>query len=164
MLALVRQEPGKLSDISLQIILEQSLSALAHRAQVRRVQLESSVPDDDVFIKVNGGELVQIIVNLLANAVDASPAGSTVTLRARVAGDQLTLTVEDQGSGIREEDLEKIFEPFFTTKAPGEGTGLGLALVSTMVEAHRGRVTVRSEVGVETSIEVTLPTNWSLDQ
>ena len=160
MLSLVRQEPSELARVSLRLVLEQAESALRYRAEQRKVRLDYVPPEQDIELHVNAGELVQIVVNLLANALDASPPGAAVSLRAQVEGDQIVVTVRDQGSGIPEEHMDSIFEPFFTTKPPGEGTGLGLALVNTMVESHRGHVEVESEVGLGSQFQVRLPIDW----
>jgi signal transduction histidine kinase len=160
MLALVRQEPNTVSSVSLKLILDQAETALAHRASQRRVKIVTRELAQDVNLNVNGGELVQVIVNLLSNALDASPPGSEVTLNATVEGSKLHISVVDHGPGIAETDLDRIFEPFYTTKAPGEGTGLGLALVCTMVEAHGGTVSVSSKVGEGSEFIVRLPVDW----
>ena len=88
--------------------------------------------------------LLQVMVNLLSNARDASRAGDGVTIEARVEGDGVRLDVTDQGSGIDEGVRDRLFEPFTTTKPPGEGTGLGLPLVYTIVAEHHGRLDVAS--------------------
>jgi two-component system NtrC family sensor kinase len=161
MLALVRQEPSTISKVSLGLVLDQAESALRHRAERRRVRLDREAPEQDAVLNVNAGELVQIILNLLANAVDASSPGGRVRLRAAVEGRMLVLEVVDEGPGIPEEDVDRIFEPFYTTKRPGEGTGLGLALVSTLVESRLGRISVRSQPGRGSTFRVTIPTDWS---
>jgi len=160
MLALVRQEPNAVSNVSLQLILDQAETALAHRASRRRVKIRSNHEQANVDLHVNGGELVQVIVNLLSNAIDVSPPETEVVLRAKVNGSQLHMSVTDRGAGIPEADLDRIFEPFFTTKSPGEGTGLGLALVCAMVEAHGGQVSVTSTVGEGSEFSVKLPIDW----
>lgn len=160
MLALVRQEPSTVSSVSLRLILDQAETALAHRASQRAVKIVSHAPGEDVQLHVNGGELVQVIVNLLSNAMDASLPDSEVVLEASVEGAKLSLTVSDRGPGIAEEDLDRIFEPFYTTKAPGEGTGLGLALVCTLVESHGGQVRAASVVGEGSEFSVKLPIDW----
>ena len=71
--------------------------------------------------------------------------------------DYLRVDVQDTGTGIAEEDLTKIFDPFFTTKEQGMGTGLGLAVSYGIVEAHRGKITVESEIGKGTTFSVYLP-------
>lgn len=160
MLALVRQQPSTPAPVSLELILEQAASAAAIRARQRGVELARHGPERDVELQVNAGELVQIVVNLLANAIDASPAGAEVTLRTRFDGPRMVLTVEDRGGGVVDDDRERIFEPFYTTKPPGEGTGLGLALVSSMVQSHRGHVSVEARPGGGSVFRVELPTDW----
>ncbi len=164
MLALVRQEPTEIATVPLRIIVEQAVGALRHRAEQRSIQLEAAPVPDDLHVVVNAGELVQILVNLLANAIDASPAGALVELRLRHRESGLQIEVADRGCGIPEEDLEHVFEPFFTTKGPGEGTGLGLALVATMVGFRGGRISVHSDVGEGTVFTVVLPTDWSASE
>ena len=90
--------------------------------------------------------LVQVLINLLGNARDASRSGDSVTIRTAVDEHQVLLTVEDQGSGIESELKDRLFEPFFTTKEPGAGTGLGLALVYSIIEEHYGQITVDSPI------------------
>ncbi|MFE8601784.1 ATP-binding protein [Archangium violaceum] len=105
----------------------------------------------------NTQRLEQVFVNLITNAIDASPRGGQVELFAEEAGEQVRLRVVDQGHGIPPELAQRIFEPFFTTKQPGEGTGLGLALVSSIVREHGGTLEVDSRPGASTTFTVTLP-------
>ena len=161
MLSLVRHESSEVTSISLADVVDQSRSALQHRAQVAGVRLESQPVSADVLIDVNPGELVQVLVNLIANACDASERGGRVLISARVVDGELLVEVRDEGSGIAPEELERVFEPFYTTKAAQHGTGLGLALVSTLVQHRGGRVSVTSDVGVGTTFHVVLPAHWS---
>ncbi len=105
--------------------------------------------------------LVQVLINLLGNARDASSDGDTITIRTVQDEHQVLLTVEDQGSGIDKSIKDRLFEPFFTTKEPGTGTGLGLALVYSIIEEHYGQITVDSPVDLTTMrgtrFTITLP-------
>ncbi|RRJ82248.1 sensor histidine kinase [Aestuariirhabdus litorea] len=103
--------------------------------------------------------LLQVFVNLLSNARDASPPNSEITISCGASEHTLTLSVSDQGSGIPEGIRDTLFEPFVTTKDPGKGTGLGLALVYSIIEEHFGKIEVVSptESGRGTCIQVTLP-------
>src|SRR5690554_5150945 len=105
--------------------------------------------------------LVQVLINLLGNARDASRSGDNVTIRTVQDEHQILLMVEDQGSGIEQELKDRLFEPFFTTKEPGAGTGLGLALVYSIIEEHYGQITVDSPIDEATQrgtrFIVTLP-------
>lgn len=106
--------------------------------------------------------LAQVLINLLSNARDASPPGGSIRVRCAAAGEHtVELTVEDEGSGIPKSIVDRLFEPFFTTKDPGKGTGLGLALVYSIVEEHYGQIAIDSPADPQrqrgTRIRVTLP-------
>ena len=100
--------------------------------------------------------LRQLLYNLLLNAAQAMPFGGTLTVRLAESGpDHLVLAVSDTGVGIPAENLERLFVPFFTTKE--EGTGLGLALCYSIVQAHQGRIDVESKVGLGTTFRIQMP-------
>ncbi len=105
--------------------------------------------------------LAQVLINLLSNARDASPESGQIYIRTTANHSHVELSIEDQGSGISSANLEHLFEPFFTTKDPGEGTGLGLALVYSMIEEHHGEIHVDSPADLEqqrgTRFRITLP-------
>lgn len=86
--------------------------------------------------------LLQIMINLINNAHDASPAGSTITIASKLVSGSVQISVTDEGTGIPEEVRDRVFEPFFTTKEPGEGTGLGLSLVYSIVENLDGHIDI----------------------
>ena len=113
-------------------------------------------------IECSPRELNQVFMNLLLNASDAIHQGGTagaIRLRTRSREDFVEFEIEDNGSGIAAEHLEKIFDPGFTTKGVRVGVGLGLAICYQIVDAHRGRIEVNSRVGEGSSFTVTLPVN-----
>jgi CheY-like chemotaxis protein len=114
----------------------------------------------------------QVLMNLLVNARDAMPSGGQLTISTdwqdiaeaqveknpdALAGPHVCLTVSDTGCGISKENLPRIFDPFFTTKEAGKGTGLGLATVYSIVQQHRGWITVASEVNKGTTFKIYFP-------
>jgi two-component system NtrC family sensor kinase len=104
------------------------------------------------------GQLNQVWMNLLANAAQAlGHDGGEVSIRTRLEGEAVTVSVKDTGDGIAPEHLGQIFDPFFTTKPVGEGTGLGLSITYGIVERHGGTITVESRVGFGTTFTVSLP-------
>lgn len=123
--------------------------------------VRSSTP---IHVKMDPGQMDQIIMNLAVNARDAMPTGGRLTIEATTdtpTGDGTArfarLTVSDTGQGIADEIKGKIFEPFFTTKGVGAGTGLGLAVVYGIVTQCGGRINVESTVGVGTTFQLLLP-------
>ncbi|MBL8717442.1 MAG: response regulator [Myxococcales bacterium] len=108
-------------------------------------------------VALSGARLEQILLNLVLNARDAMPAGGTVRLSIEDRGEQLVLTVTDDGVGMSEEVRDRVFEPFFTTKEPGRGIGLGLSMVHGLVTEVGGTVEVASAPGKGTTFTLCLP-------
>lgn len=147
---------------------------LALSGQKRKVKLQCSLAGSEYRIQGNPTQLQQIILNLCTNAFyamqgreDAALVVESEVLRPEKKKDPFfkgkekqlfyRLTIQDNGCGMEPEVLEQIFVPFFTTKKAGEGTGLGLAVVHRMVEAHGGHICVESTVGIGTKFVIYLP-------
>ena len=141
-------------------VVDAILPLLRHAARRQQVSVESTV-DDAVVVQADPAQLQQVLINLILNAVDATPPGGVVRVSTAAAPFRdrpgALLTVSDTGHGIPAEALPRIFEPFFTTKATGRGTGLGLAICRDIVLAHEGELRVESEVGRGTVFSVWLP-------
>ena len=106
----------------------------------------------------NANAMRQILLNLVTNAVQAMPRGGELTLRTSVASPNvLRLEVRDTGVGIPAEHLQDIFNPFYTTKDPGQGTGLGLSVVHSILRRYHGEIRVQSEVDPGTTFTIDLP-------
>jgi signal transduction histidine kinase len=93
---------------------------------------------------VDSEQMMQVITNLIKNAIDAMPGGGEIRIALEDNIGDVTIIVSDNGTGIREEDRAKIFEPFFTTKGIGHGTGLGLATAYGIVKMHKGQISAES--------------------
>ncbi|MCY1400416.1 Sporulation kinase A [compost metagenome] len=117
--------------------------------------------DPQHWVEGDPQRLAQVLINLLSNARDASPPGGAIRVRTEASEQTIELMVEDEGSGIPKSIVDRLFEPFFTTKDPGKGTGLGLALVYSIVEEHYGLITIDSPADPQrqlgTRIRITLP-------
>ena len=129
-------------------------------------QVEKHTPPLDVSIYKNYSPdippfyfdrqlMERVLYNLILNAAQASPPQGSVTVKTRQEGDTVEVDVIDRGSGIAPKDRESIFNPFFTTKS--SGVGLGLAIVSKIVDEHGGQITVESEPGSGSVFRVFLP-------
>jgi signal transduction histidine kinase len=123
----------------------------------RRLRIDLRLAEDLPSVQADPEQLKQVILNLLLNAVDASPDHQPIMVRTQALGptDQVELRVEDRGVGIPTQDLERIFIPFFTTKHTG--TGLGLAVCQRIVQAHGGLITAASSPEQGTAFVVRLP-------
>lgn len=125
---------------------------IKYKAEV--VKLYGELPE----VQCLPSEMNQVFMNLLVNAAHAiHTERGTITIRTGVSGPEVWVEVTDTGCGIAAENLGRIFDPFFTTKAVGQGTGLGLSLSYGIVQKHRGRMTVASQVGEGTTFRVNLP-------
>ena len=140
----------------------EELLPLLRSSSPSTVRLEFEKPAPPLAVMADSGQLRQVLVNLVANAVHAiGGAQGTITLaveRARLAhAEAARIGVRDTGCGMSQQTLDRIFEPFFTTKLPGEGTGLGLAVVHGIVTNHGGTIRAASRPGEGTSFDITLP-------
>lgn len=100
----------------------------------------------------NNGQLHQVFLNILTNAIHATSSGGDINIRTQKVGDKITVEIHDTGNGISPDKLNKITEPFFTTKAPGEGTGLGLSIVYNILKEHKADLRFESEVNKGTNV------------
>jgi len=113
--------------------------------------------DQSILVQGYSQKLVQVFVNLLNNATDASSKGQSINIDAHANGGSALITVKDFGEGIKEEHLSRIFEPFFTTKNVGEGTGLGLSLTYNIIQEHGGSISVSSQYSEGCQFDISLP-------
>jgi signal transduction histidine kinase len=126
----------------------------------QRLRVETALEEPLPSINGNFTQLQQVVINLLSNALDATPAGGTIAVYTRSAGtppSTVLLGVADTGIGIAAEHLSRVFDPFFTTKLPGKGTGLGLSVCLGIVQDHHGTITVDSQEGRGSTFIVALP-------
>jgi PAS domain S-box-containing protein len=149
-----------------------SIELLLRRTLGEHIQLSTVLAPDLVSVKIDSGQLEQVLVNLAVNARDAMPGGGRLTIDTEnlevdddyaatrpgvLPGRYVRLRVSDTGTGMDSATLQRAFEPFFTTKPKGEGTGLGLASVYGIVTQAGGRVQIYSEPGHGTTITALLP-------
>ena len=138
-----RQMPATFARFSVQVWLQQSIELVQATAMKRSVKINLHMAKDYEVI-ADRGLLQQAIINLLINAIQASPVGAEVNVCATQDGDHHTVTVEDSGTGVDDETIDRLFEPFFTTKDVGEGSGLGLSITLGIVEQHHGALQLQN--------------------
>ena len=155
-----RPKSGHKAASDINAIIEQTLFLLKHHERFKWLTIERQLQKDLPQFQADAERMVQCFMALMLNALDAMNARGVLTVRARLnpqRTDEILVEFIDTGTGIRQEDLPKIFEPFFTTKPQGRGTGLGLSVAYGIVEEHRGRIEVESQIGVGTNFKVFLP-------
>jgi len=124
----------------LQAVVADVLSLLAQRSKAQHIDIDVTMADDARQVVGGAAQLLQVILNLTQNAVQALADGGRIWIRSQRLADKVVLTMEDDGPGIAQSVLGQVFEPFATTKPPGEGTGLGLAVCHALVEQMGGRI------------------------
>ncbi|EPX59525.1 hypothetical protein D187_003015 [Cystobacter fuscus DSM 2262] len=163
LLDVARMEAGRLS---VERGLEQTARLVREAAELHRalteeksIQLTVAVAEDAPPVFADRDRVIQILSNLLGNALKFTPAGGRIALRAEPAGHMMRFSVSDTGAGIPKENLPHLFEPFWQASAGNkQGAGLGLAIVKGLVEAHGGRIWVQSQPGRGSTFFFTLPT------
>ncbi len=146
----------KIEQTDLNALLQRAKDFLAHRADDQRISIVLDTDASLSEIRCDPDEIYQVVLNLTLNALQMLGEGGEIVLRTRAGdGGAAVLEVVDDGPGIESEVLEDIFTPFFTMR--GGGTGLGLAMVQSIVESHLGVVSVTSSPGVGTTFRVELP-------
>src|SRR3989441_7699505 len=154
------KKSGNKVSADINAIIEQTLFLLKHHERFKWLTIERQLEAGLPAFPADAERLVQCFMALMLNAMDAMNSRGVLTVRTRLnpqRQDEILAEFIDTGTGIRQEDLPKIFEPFFTTKPQGRGTGLGLSVAYGIVEEHRGRIEVESQVGVGTNFKVFLP-------
>ena len=149
-----RREPVRLVDV-VRTVLTMTAHETRYRARVD-CDVESSI-----FVRGDAGRLAQVFLNLVLNAAhaigDGGPDAHRIGISATTTDGEVTVAVTDTGGGIAQADIARIFDPFFTTKEASVGSGLGLSISRSIIEAHGGRIEATSEVGRGTTVRVTLP-------
>ena len=166
LLELARLEAGtadlKMSVVDVGALLRGIVEKFTPQAQKAGVALRVNIQNSLPPLHADGDRLAQVFTNLVDNALKFTPANGRIILSAKEAGAEMELSVTDTGSGVPEEALPRLFDRFYqadSSRAGGEGhgAGLGLAIVQEIVQAHGGKIGVRSQVGHGTTFVIHLP-------
>jgi len=154
-----RQAPARREPMDLSRVVKEGLFLLEARCRKEDIDLTLHLSEDLPVIVGDSGQMTQVLMNLVVNAIQSMPQGGDLGITTSSDVDQtcVSLQVTDSGSGIPPEVVARIFEPFYTTKDVGEGTGLGLSVVHGIVTAHGGTIAVDSVPGQSTCFSVQIP-------
>ncbi len=163
-----RRKALEQSNVDLHLLIKRSLELVADKIREKETPIEERLAGQKLIGHWDPDQLSQVFVNVIANAIDASPKHAAVSISTevfkvatrgdegdRLPGNNARVTIADQGNGMDKATLERMFEPFFSTKK--RGTGLGLAIVKQIVEQHDGTISVESEPGKGTRFVIDLP-------
>ncbi len=156
LLEFARPTEPRLQPVRLSHLLKETLDFLHGTLLQKQIQVETSLVESDEVL-ADTGQLKQVFLNLLLNSVEAIEPPGRITVSSAQKNGHLDVMVTDTGRGIAHKDLQHVFDPFFTTKTGG--TGLGLSVVHSIIREHGGRVTIHSELGRGTKVQVRLPLN-----
>lgn len=160
-----RSKAVSISPVDPDSLLHNCMDLLQYEAGRRQVSLEIQLAESLPPAAADGDQLQQVMINLIMNALDASPPNEKVivtvsvatVIEAAIREKVLQIEVKDHGCGIPEENIHQVFDPFFTTKKRGQGTGLGLAIVSDIIRNHRARIEIDSKIGQGTRVILAWP-------
>jgi signal transduction histidine kinase len=151
----LRPSPPKFQGASLNETADETLALLKPELEARGLSVITELSAGLPAAQFDPAQIKQVLVNLVKNAMQATPRGGMITLSSGANGEAVWLCVRDTGAGIPPDRLNRIFEPFFTTKE--KGTGLGLLIVQRIIRDHRGRIEVESAVGKGTAFKLWIP-------
>jgi signal transduction histidine kinase len=158
LLLFTKRTRGKVKEVHLNEIINVSAKVLGHTAATKGLELALELGEGDDLIQCDAGAIQQILVALIANAMEASPRDRKIIIRSDYQDEAFArFTIQDFGVGIPQDILPHIFVPFFTTKESNKSLGLGLAAVYGIVQRHAGTITVQSVAGIGSEFTVTLP-------
>lgn len=140
---------------SMNLLIHETLSLVTHQTKIKNIKVETNLNTKLPIIDLDKDQIKQVLLNLFINACQSMPDGGILSIQSSQMDEQIQIKVTDTGEGIDKKDLENIFNPFFTTKE--EGTGLGLALSYSIIEKHRGKVQVTSQLGQGSTFTIQLP-------
>jgi signal transduction histidine kinase len=151
-----RLDESDLHEVDLNSGIESTVNIVAGRAKKKQVQLQLDLKPLPM-VSCYPAKVNQVVMNLVANAIDAAPEGGKVSVASERDGDAVRVIVADNGPGVPQAIRDRIFDPFFTTKPQGEGTGLGLSISYGIINDHGGRIEVSDGPAGGAVFTVTLP-------
>ncbi len=154
-----RLTPSAKMEIDINLLVDESIYFFESRCAKENIELTYSLNSKIPHIHCVPIQLKQVLINLIANAIQAMPHGGKLKIRTGLKNKHAVISIEDTGTGISEKVKKKIFTPFFTTKAVGEGTGLGLAVSNEIITAHNGFIIFKNNEQKGTTFEIFLPLN-----
>ncbi len=165
LLDFARQSEPNIRPVDINKVVEAALQLVGHQISLENIKLEKKLDGQLPLVRADFDKIQQVLINIIMNAIQAMPDGGQLTITTSVADGieinkalqkTVRIDIKDSGEGISKENQSKLFTPFFTTKEKGKGVGLGLPVVHGIIEQHKGKIEVDSEVGVGTTFSIYL--------
>ncbi|MCJ7602804.1 MAG: ATP-binding protein [Desulfobulbaceae bacterium] len=144
LLGFSRKMDAEKAAVNINRLIEEVISFLENEAFNNHIAINKHLQKDMPAIMTDAAQIQQVLLNILNNSMDAIEKNGAIDITSQVEGQNIILTFEDTGPGIRPEIMDKIFDPFFTTKAPGKGTGLGLSICYTIIQSLGGKIEIQN--------------------
>ena len=159
LLAFSRKSDLEISAVNVIELLEKCVLLSQHKLMLSNIEMRTNYGPDTPTIWGDTNQIQQALINLIFNAIDAMPDGGEIALGCRPLTDKglVEITVADTGRGIADKDLQQIFDPFYSTKTEGKGLGLGLSVVYGIIDRHKGKIYVTSQINKGTMFTIWLP-------
>lgn len=157
LLDFARQRETQSEELELEEVVTASLRLIHPLIRKKNLRVQDRVSGTGHTVIADRSQLMQAVVNVLLNAVQAVPESGRIAVEARVEGGRIGVLVQDWGAGIPKAIISRVCEPFFSTKPEGEGTGLGLSITAGIVRSHGGELDIQSEPGKGTTVGIWLP-------
>jgi len=159
LLSLSRGTPPVVTAVDPSTVADGAIALCSTHVKAKKVRLVNLIPHDSPSVKTDAGQLTEVLVNLMLNALQASEDGE-VRVEMEETDDRVNISVADGGCGIAPEDMDRLFDPFFSKRKEGAGTGLGLPYSYQQVTNMGGTVEVSSTLGMGSTFTVNLP-KWT---
>ncbi|MBW2308466.1 MAG: hypothetical protein JRG73_16190 [Deltaproteobacteria bacterium] len=155
-----RPSSEEAAEMDVNQLIREIIALVAGQRAFKAIEIRTDLASDLPLAFMEAEKLRQVLINLLLNSADAMPNGGSITIRSARENDSAIIEVQDTGTGIPPEHMDKIFDPFFTTKEAGKGTGLGLSVCMGLVESMGGTLTLHSEKNHGTRAVIVLSLSW----
>lgn len=154
-LSFAKPSRPKKTRVPLKVLLEDVVRSIISNDKDSGIVIKQELYNGSLEVEVDVAKIKRAIMNIVQNGIEAMQGGGELFVKSEIVGEFVKISVEDNGPGIKDEDLPRIFDPFFTTKE--KGTGLGLAIAKNIIASHNGRIECESEVGGGAKFSIYLP-------
>ena len=174
LLSYSKRIPFNPKNVKLNEILDECIFLLGHRFRAHNISIIKNYQDDLPKLNLDFGQMEQVFVNLLNNAVDAIKHSGEIIINVSIVIENsslinystiegLDISISDSGHGIKSDVIDQIFEPFYSSKIPTMGSGLGLSITKAIIQRHGGKIEVTSSPGAGATFKIFLPFNFKED-